>query len=175
VLGDGFRVEKGGSFVAGIDQSLPRRAFVQDDTPNSEKIYNAQLYVNLDGLNLAPGEQFEHFSARASGATLLDQFKLIITRGAAGPDILLAVRQDDGTLEETEPVSLSTGWNRVALSWTAASPATASLSVNQQPLRSLMGLNTAGGSIDLVQWGIVNATFTGNPGILLQDDFSSWR
>lgn len=175
LLGDGFRVEAGGSLVAGVDPTLARRAYVQDDTPSAETTYHARFHVNLDGLSLAAGDSFEHFSARMAGAPEVEPFRLMVTQAATGPEIALVVRQDDGTLSETAPVPLAPGWNEVTVSWAAGAAATSELSVNGQTPASLSGLATQLGRVDSIRWGIVSADLTGTPGTLLQDDFTSWR
>ena len=169
VLADGFRVDSGGSLAVGIEPSLISRGYVQDDTPSAESTYNAEFYLNLDDLSLVAGEQFQNFVAYSFSGK---QLELLVE---PGPQVRLRVRRADGGFSETSAVSLAAGWNQVVIEWSAAANASAALTVNDGTPRTLSSLDTSGGRIDFVRWGLVAGAFSSAPGSFAQDDFSSWR
>jgi len=93
----------------------------------------------------------------------------------SGPELVLEVRDDAGGLTPTTAVGLTSGWNKIVLSWEAAPSATVSLTVNDGLPVELTGLDTDARRIDTVRWGVVGGSLTGSSGTILQDDFSSWR
>jgi hypothetical protein len=172
VLGNGFRVDSGGALTVSVENNLLPLAFVQDDSPSAETNYSVEFYINLDSLSLESGNEIDHFTAYGAGSA--EEIKIQVRQGAS-TDVVLAVRQNGGSVTETSPLSLSAGWNKVAVSWTAAAAASATLVVNDGAPETLTGLDTAARRIDFVRWGVVDGTFVRNPGVLLQDDFVSRR
>jgi hypothetical protein len=169
VLENGFAVEAGGSFTAVIDSNDAPFAYVQDNSPAAEPTYNAQFYVDLDLLDLAAGDQVEHFVAYDSGGT--PQIKLLIE---TGPTLVLEVRDSAGTFHSTSGVPTVPGFNQVVISWAAAVSSTASLTVNGGG-PALVTADTSIGQIDSVRWGAVGGTFPSSSGEIAQDEFVSWR
>ncbi len=168
-LESGFSIETGGSFTAAIDASLTPFAWVQDDSPASETSYNAQFWVNLDLFTLGGGDELDHFVAYGGGA--VEEFVLVIT---SGKSLVLDVRTDAGSYTSTSPVATLSGWNKVDISWTAASGATVSLMVNDGTPAQVVA-NTATRRIGSVRWGAVGGTVATSSGTIHQDDFTSWR
>jgi hypothetical protein len=168
-LADGFSIESGGTFTAAIDAALTPFAWVQDDSPASETSYNAQFYVNLDSFTLGGGDELDHFVAYGGGS--VEEIVLVITTGTS---LVLEVRDDSGSYSSTSPVATLSGWNKIDISWTAASGATVSLTVNDGAPAQVV-VNTATRRIGSVRWGAVGGTVAGSSGTILQDDFTSWR
>jgi len=168
-LADGFSVESGGTFTAALDAALTPFAWVQDDSPASETSYNAQFYINLDSFTLGGGDELDHFVAYGGGS--VEEIVLVITTGTS---LVLEVRNDSGSYSSTSPVATLSGWNKIDISWTAASGATVSLTVNDGAPAEVV-VNTATRRIGSVRWGAVGGTVTTSSGTLLQDDFTSWR
>ena len=167
-LVNGFSVQTGGTFTAEIDAALTPFAWVQDDSPASETSYNAQFYINLDSLTLGGGDELDHFVAYSGGAVA--EIVLIIT---SGKSLVLEVRTDSGSYTSTSSLPTVGGWNKIEISWTAASGATITLEVNDSPAQVVS--NTATRRIDSVRWGAIGGTVAGSSGTILQDDFTSWR
>lgn len=167
-LESGFGVQSGGAFTAAIDAALTPFAWVQDDSPASETSYNAQFYINLDSLTLGGGDELDHFVAYSGGAVA--EMVLIIT---SGKSLVLEVRTDAGTYTSTSSLPTVGGWNKIEISWTAASGATITFEVNDSPAQVVA--NTATRRIDVVRWGAVGGTVTTSSGTIYQDDFTSWR
>jgi hypothetical protein len=170
VLQNGFSVQAGGGFDAAIDPSLTYSAFVQDDSPTSEVTFNALFFLNLDGVVLGGADELDHLVAYDDGGN--PQLRLVIL---SGPELVLEVRDETGDFYPTAAVGLSSGWNKVVLSWEAAASATASLTVNDGPPVELTGLDTDARRIDSVRWGVVGGSLVGSSGTIHQDDFASWR
>jgi hypothetical protein len=171
VLQNDFSVESGGSLTAVIDGSLTTPfAYVLDDSPNSETSYNAEFHVNLDNLTLSGGAELEHFVAYSDDG--LPQLRLLL---GIGPELVLEVRDDLGTLHQTTGVSVASGWNKVALEWEASASATASLTLNDGTPEQLTGLDTEDRRIDHVRWGAVSGTVGASTGTIALDNFISWR
>jgi hypothetical protein len=168
-LESGFSVLSGGVFTAEIDAALTPFAWVQDDSPVSETSYNAQFWVNLDLFSLGGGDELDHFVAYGGGSA--PELVLVITTGKA---LVLEVRTDAGTYTSTSSVATSAGWNKVDISWTAASGATVSLTVNDGAPAQVVA-NTSTRRINSVRWGAVGGVVTTSSGTILQDDFTSWR
>jgi RHS repeat-associated protein len=175
VFGDGFRVESGGSLVAGVDPSLVRRAYVQDDSPESATGLKSQFYVNFDDLDLSEGDEFVHWGAFASQENPIPQVEIVVQQGAAGLVVWLAVRLDDGTEAKSAALPIPAGWNKINIDWMAAANGSASLTINDQSTGVLAPLDTEDGRIDLVHWGVVRGDLSSNPGVIHQDEFSSWQ
>jgi hypothetical protein len=171
-LASGFRVESGGSLAVGVDPSLLRVAYVQDDSPGSEVTYEAKLHVNLDAFALAATGELRHFAAYAAGGTTTLELSL---RQDGGLGMVLRVFQDDGTPAETTAVPLVSGWNEVVFGWQAAPGASAFLSVNDGLTVTLGGLDTETRRIDFVRWGVLGGTLAEASGTIRQDDFTSRR
>jgi hypothetical protein len=168
-LQNGFSVESGGTFTANIDPSMTAFAWVQDNSPNAEKTYNVQFYVNLDLFTLNGGDQLVHFVAYGGSTT--EQLRLVITSGTS---LVLEVRDDTGTYSSTSPVATASGWNKIDIGWAAAPGATASLTVNDgTPAQVTAATGTR--RIDSVRWGAVNGTVVGSSGTIMQDEFGSWH
>jgi hypothetical protein len=168
-LESGFSVQSGGAFTAAIDAALTPFAWVQDDSPASETSYNAQFYVDLDLFTLGGGDELDHFVAYGGGG--VEELVLVITSGKA---LVLEVRTDAGTYTSTSPVATLSGWNKVDISWTAASGATVSLTVNDGTPAQVVA-NTATRRIGAVRWGAVGGSVATSSGTIHQDDFTSWR
>jgi len=167
-LESGFGVQSGGAFTAAIDAALTPFAWVQDDSPASETSYNATFWINLDLLTLGGGDELDHFVAYSGGAVA--EMVLIIT---SGKSLVLEVRTDAGTYTSTSSLPTVGGWNKIEISWTAASGATITFEVNDSPAQVVA--NTATRRIDVVRWGAVGGTVTTSSGTIYQDDFTSWR
>ena len=173
VLGDLVTVQSGGSLTAAIDPALTDSPFVflQDDSPAAETSYQVQFFVNLDDLAVATGDEIEQFAVydEAENAHVL----LLLE---SGPTLALEVRDDVGAPHRVAwPNPLSTGWNRVAISWQASPSATISFSVGDSPAVELTGVDTDERRIDTVRWGVVGGTLAASSGTIAMDQFSSWR
>ena len=173
VLGDLVTVQSGGSLTAAIDPALTDSPFVflQDESPAAETSYQVQFFVNLDDLAVATGDEIEQFAAydEAENAHVL----LLL---GSGPTLALEVRDDVGAPHRvTWPNPLSTGWNRVAISWQASPSATISFSVGDSSAVELTGIDTDERRVDTVRWGVVGGTLAASSGTIAMDQFSSWR
>ena len=139
VFQSGFSVASGGTLTAGIDPSLPRFAYVEDDTPEDEIGYQAEFYLNLDDLTLAPADELHNFVGYSAGGEA--QLRVVLGHG---PVVALQVRDDTGTYHSTPGLSVPSGWSKVDVQWLASSLATASLVLNDGVPAELTGFDTDG-------------------------------
>lgn len=153
-------------------------AFVTDKSPDDESNYWAFYRVNLDGLDLALGDDIGHLVG--FDAAGVPQFRLVLRRNAAPAEnrIVIQARDDTagGLVEHGEELTLGPGFNIVSV-WWRSEPGRGQFlaSVNGTPLGGLDGLDNGSARIDKVQLGVVD----GNPdltiGSFYLDDFSSFR
>jgi hypothetical protein len=169
-LQSGFSVASGGRLAMGIDPSLPRFAYVEDDTPDTEIGYRAEFYLNLDALTLDPADELHNFVGYSAGGEA--QLRVVLGHG---PVVALEVRDDTGSYHSTPGIAVPSGWTKVDVQWLASSLATASLAVNDGVPADLTGFDTDGCRIDLVRWGLVGGDAPGATGTFDQDDFDSTR
>jgi hypothetical protein len=169
-LGNGFSVASGASFTADIERSLPRFAYVQDDSPDTEVSYDVEFYVDLDAFALGSGDELEHLVAYSGDCTA--QVRLVIR---AGPVLVLEVRDDTGITHTATGVALTAGWNKVTMSWQASASANVALTVNDGAPEQVTEVDTGAGRIEYVRWGAVAGILASSSGTIAQDDFVSWR
>jgi len=167
---NGFSVRTGGSLAVGASPSNGPYAYVEDDSPRSETTYEAEFWVNLDGLTLGAGDAIEHFVAYSS--TGIERFRVIVRRG---PVVKLQVRNDAGTYYSTPDISVPSGWSKIAVKWEASPSAVASIVVNSGSPRTLSGLNTQYSRIDFTRWGSVGGTLIACSGEMKLDEFAAFR
>ncbi|MFQ5350029.1 MAG: 3-coathanger stack domain-containing protein [Thermoanaerobaculia bacterium] len=177
-LDAGFAAPAGASFSAVIDGAMPSQfAAITTESPIAEQTFNARFHLRLDGLSLADGEEVEHFRAMAGDGS--DVFRVILRRQAGQNLLLLGARQDGGgeiLTPSGQEVSLPAGWNLVELDWRAgAGDGQLLVSVNQAAFVGLVDLANSLAEIERVDWGVVDGAFSGLPGRLEVDGFSSWR
>ena len=169
-FGNGFSVDAGASFSAGIQRSLSRMAYVRDDSPEAEVSYDAEFYIDLDTFTLGSGDELEHFVAYSGNGAR--RVRLVVR---AGPVLVLEVLDDAGTLHTTSGIALAAGWNKVSVSWRASAGANIALTVNDGTPEQVSGVDTTTGGIDSVRWGAVAGKLASSSGSIAQDDFVSWR
>jgi len=170
VLDNGFAVATGGELTATIDSSMSRTAFVQHSTPAGETTYNASFSIDLDGLDMPGIDEVELLvaSSRDDGW----RFKLVVR---VGPEIILQVRDDAGSVHSGTGLAAGPGWSDVTVTWEAAAAATSSLMVDGGTPEELVGIDTGSSRIDVLRWGAIGGLLEHTSGEILLDDFRSWR
>lgn len=172
-----------------VNVAVPDRnpAYVQSNHPSAEAAYRVRFVVNLRGLTMSEGDEFDLF-AGYDGAdptpptTAGNALLRIAVRRSGGANVLTAyARRDNGT-EATIPatVSLADGWRVVELDWARATANGASngrlgLWVDGVARTGLTGLDNDASSINYSRWGTVAGVDPGTSGILKLDDFASQR
>src|SRR5688572_12301992 len=58
-----------GAFGAQVVVTSGAAAFVEDESPSGERRYRARFYLNLNGVAIGNGEEFELFTASATDGT----------------------------------------------------------------------------------------------------------
>lgn len=176
-FGDGFVVQSGTGFSAGLDSSLTRLAFVTDDSPAGLNSYKASFRLRLDDLNIGVGDKFPNLSGLSGDG--ITHFEVRLKRNVVPPEnrLLLVAREDDGTIVETpfgQEVMLPAGFNLIEIDWMAgAGTGRLLVSVNGTPFGGLLGLINGQARIDRVRWGVTDGDVDATAGSLDQDDFSS--
>ncbi len=166
-LQNGFGVDSGGAFTAVIDTELAAFAYVQDSSPDSEVSYRVEFYSNFDNVTVAGEDELDHFVAYSSDGSV--ELRLVVRSPST---LVLEVRDDTGVFHATSPVTFSSGWNKVALSWEAASETEVSVTLNDGTPSQVGGIDTHSQRIEYVRWGAVGVT-PGVEGTLAMDDFAS--
>lgn len=169
VFDNGFSVAQSSDFTAALDSAMAQYAWVQDDSPADEVTYHVEFWIDADNLSVGGGDEIEHFVAYYGG---VPQMRVVME---SGPQLVLEVWDDVDALHTSSAVSLSSGWNKVNISWEAAFGATASIAVNDGTPAELTGLDTDASRIATVRWGAVGGSLDGTTGSMNQDDFASWR
>jgi hypothetical protein len=187
ILQEGFKVANGASLAIEIERSLYPDAWVQDDTPDGEKVYAARFYNDSTDLALTAAHEFYHF---------------IAFDAAANPEVRVGVKFDDSldelrlflevfldhggiaSTETTHEIELPAGWHYVEVGWTASTGGnngSAYLCVDEDEpsgvCENLSNLDNDTGAIDFVRWGAIDVPSNTPTGIgdIELDDFESRR
>jgi subtilisin family serine protease len=176
-LGAGFSVGANASFEATINPTLAGKAYVEDDTPDAERLLRLRFYARLDQLTLGSGDAFDHLQARGPGGVA--HLRLILRGGSGANSLEVSGREDSGAEVSTSPVVVpSSGWIRVEVEWKAADPGRSDGHVRlwidgvEQP--GLTDLDNELGAIDQLRWGVVEGLDAGTSGTLDLDELV-WR
>lgn len=172
-----FKVGELPPFTAVIESSLYPFAYVRDLSPVSESIYVVSFALRLDGLTLGPGDRLVHLVG--SDTAVEARFQVILEHTAGENRLVLAAREDDGTVVETpaaQQVVLPAGWNEIEVTYEAGQgTGRVEVALNGAPQGGLTALANANGQIESVEWGAVDGVFTGTSGTLELDAFASTR
>lgn len=171
-LQNGFSVRSGGSVNLGTSASLDpySHVYVQDGSPSRESTYRVEYWVNMDDADLVTGDRAVQFVAY-SGAKI----ELLRVVFRQGPKVSLEVRVSSGMYVSTAGITVPSGWNKIAVQWEEGSSASAWIKVNSGTPEVLSGLDTQFKYIETVRWGLVRGLFTESSGVILHDEFASWR
>jgi hypothetical protein len=170
-----------GAFGAQVVVTSGAVAYVEDETPSGERRYRARFYVNLNGLAMGNGEEFELFTASSTDGSA--QLRLLVNRSGATNRLRLAVRRDDGTYAETPAGSetvIPREWHSVEIDWRAsvspvASDGALAVWVDGQSRPGLSGIDNDQAQLASARWGAVGALDAGTTGAFLIDEFESRR
>ncbi len=179
-FGNGFSVSSGASFTATLDSSLPRLAYVQDRTPNSESTYKASFRLRLDELDLLLSPTLTHLTGLSDDGTVHFEVRLKhVLLPAPGEDrLVLSAREDNGTVLDTTgaEVMLPAGYNLIAIDWRAGDgTGRLVVSLNGVPFGGLTDLDNDEARIDTIRWGVTDGDVQLTGGFLEIDDFVSTR
>ena len=174
-----------------VDVANPDRnpAYVQSSHPVAESVYRLRFFVNLRGLTMVDGNEFDIFAASDGAdptppATTGNVLFRIGARQTAGKKVLSAfVRTDVGS--ETQipsEVILADGWRMVEVDWaksTAGGTGTGNghftLWVDGVQKANLGSLDNDNGTLNYARLGAVNGVDAATSGTLKFDDFASQR
>ena len=163
-----------------FDDSSP--AYVEDESPVSEKRYRARFYVNVTGLVMPENDQFELFNGyhdiNDNGPDAADdiEFRLSIVGSAQGRMLRVEVRKDDDSFSAVTPeLLLEDGWHSIEIDWIADSSGKLDIWLDGVAKTGLEGIVNQESAVDYVRLGVIAgnpATMSGEMDI---DDFSSKR
>jgi hypothetical protein len=170
-----------GAFGAQVVVTSGAVAYVEDESPSGERRYRARFYLNLNGLTIGNGEEFELFTASSTDGTA--QLRLLVSRASGQNRLRLSARRDDGTFLETPAGSetvIPREWHSVEIDWRASvSPAASdgamAVWVDGASRPGLTGIENDGAQVASVRWGAVGALDAGTTGSFLLDEFESRR
>lgn len=168
-----------GSLALGLFVNDLARLWVKDTRPAAETNYFAQFLFKPGGLNVPDGTQLRVFAARAAGSTTRP-FELRLRRLGGAWELVGIIRDDSGAAFRTGWYPVRTGWNQVVVGWQrAAAPSTngGALAVWLNGVRVFAGsgIDNDTLAIDSVQLGILGGLQAGSNGVLLIDDFVSFK
>jgi hypothetical protein len=170
-----------------VNVASPNRdpAFVQSNHPAAEGTYRLRFYLNLRGLTMSNGDEFDVFAAYDGAdpvppATAGNAQVRVAVRRMAGENWLTAfARLDNGTqVEIPSTVALADGWRAVEIDWaraTAGANGRLNLWVDGEAQDGLSSLDNDTASINYARWGTVNGVDAGTSGRIKLDDFASQR
>lgn len=178
-----------GSHGMEVNVAVPDRnpAFVQSSHPSAEATYRVRFYVNLRGLTMSEGNEFDLFAAYDGAdpvppATTGNALLRVVARRSGGQNVLSAFVRTDGGSQSEIPgaVALPDGWRVVELNWAKATAAGANngrldLWVDGFPRTGLTGLDNDAASLNYSRWGTVAGVDAGTSGTFKLDDFASQR
>ena len=178
-LGEGFSVAAGAGLV--VEATPPtngRYAFVTDLLPEAVRIYRARFAIDLDGLELAAGEEIELLAGWGEGPGAVFVVSVRRSTALAENRLLLTAGLSNGSTAATplgEEQLLPAVWNEVEVAWQAA-PGHGLLlaSVNGGPFLGLTELDNDGVSLQRVHFGLVGGDAESANGWIDLDDFRSW-
>ncbi len=161
-----------------LDLSGSSSGWVEDPTPGTladVTEYVARFYAYVDDAQVASGETLTLFSARDSNANELFGLQL---KGSGGDAVLDLYAYDDttGIVDAEGDVVVPFGWRALALHWnTGSGTGAVSLSIDENNVQNISGLNNAGYSINKVFLGVVEGNSPGLSGVIDVDSFASRR
>lgn len=179
VLGDGFVVQSGASFVAQVDGTLLPDAHLEDRTLGAEPHYAAGFFVNLNSLAVGSSDRFDLFTGESGSG--VEWFSMVLKRNASTGEnrIVIEARQNSGSVVSTESVNelfLPSGWWWLSIDWKAASPTASNgflrLYLNNTLHSELSGLSNSNGRIGTVRLG-ADGVDSGTSGTFDLDHFVS--
>lgn len=172
-----------------VNTASPNRdaAFLQTSHPAGEAAYRVRFYVNLRGLAMGSGDEFDLFAAfdgadpvppATSGNALL---RVEVRRSGTQNRLSVFVRRDNGTEAEIpSDILLPEGWRSVELNWAKSTASGANngrldLWVDGTARTGLTGLDNDAATINYGRLGTVNGVDNGTSGTFRLDDFTSQR
>ncbi|MEO6193875.1 MAG: S-layer homology domain-containing protein [Thermoanaerobaculia bacterium] len=174
-----------------VDVAVPDRnpAYVQSSHPVAESVYRLRFFVNLRGLTMTNGNEFDVFAA-SDGAdptpptTTGNVLFRAVARQTAGKKVLSAfVRTDVGSeVEIPSEVILADGWRMVEIDWAKSTAGAAgtgnghfTLWVDGVQKANLGSLDNDNGTVNYARLGAVNGVDAATSGTAKFDDFASQR
>jgi hypothetical protein len=170
VLGNGFSVASNGGLVAAIDPVMSRSAFVHHATPAGETGLGVSFWIDLDRLAIPAIDEMQLLTASAHDGGW--RLRLLVR---TGPEVVLEVRDDAGSIHTAAGVAVGPGWSSIAIGWEAAASSTAWIAVDGAPPVELTGLDTEDARIRDIRWGAVGGMLENSSGGFFLDDFEAWR
>jgi hypothetical protein len=180
ILREGFTVGVA-TLTVEIDRDLYPDAWVQDDTPDGETVYEARFYVNPADLTLNDGDRFYHFIAFDAGGQ--PELRVGVKQNLTERRLFLEVIEDNGAVQTTEDLNelaLLNEWIWIEVGWEVGSGdnnGSAYLCINAEvpPLgcTELSSLDNDTGAIDFVRWGAIDVPSNSTLGSLEMDNFQS--
>lgn len=173
VLRDGFAVETGGSFVAGVTGAWAP-SHVIDDTPTAATDLLVRWHGRFDAVSLAPGETVTVLRLRdAEVPRAWVRFEPAPNGGWLWAEVLEA----DGTRPTTDRAWITPGWHHLELRWDSgaaiAPTGRVELAVDGQPAGALEDLALGATLLEAVDLGALEADAPG--GWLEADDYEVSR
>lgn len=177
-LGEGFSVLSGSPFGSTLDPGLATDlAYLRDVTPDGHQSYSAAFELRLDSLAISEGDTIEIFNGYSGNGEA--QFKLTLNYdwGVMRKQLLLSVRQDDGSFVTTpagEELPLQDGWNKVEIDWqTGAGTGSFEVELNDAAMTGFSAIDNDAQRLDEVRLGNAGGTSTTTSGSMDFDDFVS--
>jgi len=174
-----------------VDVATPDRnsAYVQSSHPVAESVYRLRFFVNLRGLTMTNGNEFDLFAASDGAdptppATTGNVLFRAVARQTAGKKVLSAFVRTDLGVETEIPseVILADGWRMVEIDWaksTAGGTGTGNghftLWVDGVQKANLTSLDNDNGTVNYARLGAVNGVDAATSGTVKFDDFASQR
>lgn len=174
-----------------VDVAAPDRnpAYVQSSHPVAESVYRLRFFVNLRGLTMTNGNEFDVFAASDGAdptppATTGNVLFRAVARQTAGKKVLSAfVRTDVGSeVEIPSEVILADGWRMVEIDWAKSTAGAAgtgnghfTLWVDGVQKANLGSLDNDNGTVNYARLGAVNGVDAATSGTAKFDDFASQR
>jgi hypothetical protein len=172
-----------------VNVSSPDRtpAYVQSNHPSAEPTYRVRFFVNLRGLTLGGGDEFDLFDAYDGNdptppATTGNIVFRVVVRSSAGKKVLSAFVRTDGGSETQIPseVVLADGWRMVEVDWAKASGTGLTdghfnVWVDGVQKANITVLGNASYVVNYARLGAVGGVDASTSGTLTLDDFASQR
>ncbi|HEX2911228.1 MAG TPA: multicopper oxidase family protein [Chloroflexia bacterium] len=143
-------------------------AYVQDNSPANESVYNARFYFNPNGAAFN-GTTISLFQALNASNTVVARVELRLNNGIY--QVRAGVLKNNGTTSYTAWTNVSNASHLLEIDWSAGTNATLNFSVDGSAVQPVTGVANTNYRVDTVRLGVVTGTLRNAP--LYFDGFSS--
>ena len=169
----------GGVHGLGLFVNDRRALWLKDVRPEAETNYYARFLIEPSGLSVTEGTILRIFSGRMT-ASSNRPFELRLRRFGGAWQVVGIIRDDAGSAYRTDWYPLLNRWTEIVIGWQRSEAPGAdgggiALWLNGTRVFAALGIDNDTLAIDGIQMGILGGLRAGSTGVLLMDDFVSFK